>query len=199
MILRSTKNLILPGICKLQPWFLDPFRVMSIGPATYSLDLPLSMTAVQLWFHTSLFKPAGPKLAGPTALADDSHKVEAILKINKCETYAKVKWMGYDSSHNQWIRLSKLWDTAPEVMKTFLKGKERAKVSLRPRKKIWEIVLVLSFVVFYVYRLVKVKVINTRVIKFKKVVNHCSQACSCIVLMFYTALGGPSWILPLVR
>ena len=57
----------------------------------------------------------------------------------------------------------------------------------------------LSLVGFYVCRLVKLKVTNTRVKKFKKVVKHCIQACSCIVLMFYATLGGPSWLLPLVK
>ena len=52
---------------------------------------------------------------------------------------------------------------------------------------------------FYVYRLVKVKVTNSWVTKFKKVVKHCTQAFSCRILMLYAALGGPSWFLPLVR
>ena len=47
-------------------------------------------------------------------------------------------------------------------------------------------------------RLVKVKVTNTRVTKFKKVVKHCTQVCFCTVLIFYSTLGGPSWCLPLV-
>ena len=55
----------------------------------------------------------------------------------------------------------------------------------------------LSFIGFYVYKLVKVRVINTRLTKFKKILKHCTQACSCIVLVFYAALGGPSWFLPL--
>ena len=57
----------------------------------------------------------------------------------------------------------------------------------------------LSLVGFYVYRLVKIKMKNNRVAKFKKVMKHCTQACFCIVLMFYTALGGPFWLFPLVR
>ena len=91
MVFLSTKNLTLPGIHKLQPWFLGPFCVISIGAGTYSLDLLPSMAAVHPWFHTSLLKPSGPQPAGPPALADDSYKVEAILQINKRGTHAKVK------------------------------------------------------------------------------------------------------------
>ena len=56
-----------------------------------------------------------------------------------------------------------------------------------------------SFEEFYIYRLVKVKVTDTQITKFKRVMKHCIQACSCIVLMFYATLGGPSWFLPLVK
>ena len=112
-----------------------PICVMSTGPDTYCLDLPTSMAAVHPWFHVSFLKPAGPQPAGPSALEDDSYEVEAIFQINKRGTRTKVKWMGYDSSHNQWIQLYELRDTALEVMKTFLRGKERERDSLRPRKR----------------------------------------------------------------
>ena len=87
---------------------MGPFRVMSTGTGTYCLALPPSMVAVHPWFHTSLLKPAGPQPAGLTALANDSYEVEAILHINKHGIHGKVKWMGYDSYYNQWIRLSVL-------------------------------------------------------------------------------------------
>ena len=134
-----------------------------------------------------------------TCSADDSYEIEAILKINKRGTHAKVKWVGYNSSHNQCFQLSEIQDTAPEGVHSFFRGEERARVCLRPRKITWEIVLVLSHMRFYVYRLIKVKVTNYWVTELKKFVKHCTQACSCIVLMFYAALGGPSWFLPLVR
>ena len=35
MVLLATKNLQLPGIRKLQPRFVGPFRVISTGPETY--------------------------------------------------------------------------------------------------------------------------------------------------------------------
>ena len=95
------------------------------------------MAAVHPWFYASLLKPAGPQPAGPPALEDNYYEVEAILQINKRGTHAKVKWMGYDSSHNQRIRLSELQDTAPEVVKTFLRGKRsEERLSLRPKKRI---------------------------------------------------------------
>ena len=37
---------------------------------------------------------------------NDGYKFEAIIQISKHETNAKVKWMGYDFSHSQWIWLS---------------------------------------------------------------------------------------------
>ena len=123
-MLLSTKNLTLPGICKLQKWFVGPFRVQSTGLGTFHLDLPPSMATGHLWFHTRLLKPAGPQPAGPTVLADDSYEVEAILQINKHEMHAKVKWLGYDSSHKQYIRISELKNTAFEVVKTFLREKK---------------------------------------------------------------------------
>ena len=58
---------------------MGPFRVMSTGPGTYHLNLPLSIAAVHPWFHTSLPKPDGLQPAGSRALKDDSYEVEAIL------------------------------------------------------------------------------------------------------------------------
>ena len=57
----------------------------------------------------------------------------------------------------------------------------------------------LTLVAFYVCKLIKAKIINTQVIKLKKVVKHYSQACYCIVLMFYTALGSFFLVSPLVE
>ena len=79
--------------------------MLSTGLSTNHLDLPLNMAAGHPWFHTSLFKPAGLYSAGPPTLGDGSYVVSGILKINKRGTNAKVKWMGYYSSHNKWIKL----------------------------------------------------------------------------------------------
>ena len=116
MIILLNKNLMLPGIDKLQQWFIGPFRMISKGPGTYHLDLQPSMDAIHPWFHTSFLKPAGPHSSRPLTLEDDSYKVKTILKINKRGTHAKEKWMGYNSSHNQWIKLAELWETASEVV-----------------------------------------------------------------------------------
>ena len=106
--LLATKNPRLPGICKFQPLFIRTFRVISTGPGTYNLDLPPSMVAVYPQFHSSLFKPAGPQPARLFALKDDSYEVEAIFQINKCIKYDKLKWICYDLSCNQWIKLLEL-------------------------------------------------------------------------------------------
>ena len=66
------------------------------------------MAAAYPWFYTSLLKPSGPHFAGLPALEDDSYEVEAIILIKTHGTHSKVKWIGCDSSHNQWIKLSEL-------------------------------------------------------------------------------------------
>ena len=75
--------------------------MISTAGGTYHLGLPLSVASVQYWFDTSLIKPARPHSSGLSALEDDCYKLKAILQINKHEAYAKVKWMGYDSSQSQ--------------------------------------------------------------------------------------------------
>ena len=92
---------------------------MHTGPGIYCLDLLPSMAAVHSWFYTDLFKPAGLKPFGPPALEDDYYKVEAILQINKHGTHSKVKWIGYDSFHNQWIKLFELKETASKSSEDF--------------------------------------------------------------------------------
>ena len=62
-------------------------------------------------------------------------KLKPSFKSKNRGRHAKVKWMGYDSSHNQLIKLSKLRKTAIEVVKTLLRGKEQVRVSLRPIKR----------------------------------------------------------------
>ena len=62
---------------------MGPFRVLSMVPGTYHLDLLPSMADVHPWFDTSLLKSAGPQPAGPLALEDDSYEVETILQIKK--------------------------------------------------------------------------------------------------------------------
>ena len=108
---------------------------MPKGAGFYCLDLPPSIAAVQPWFRNNFPKQGGPEPAGSPALKYDSYEVEAILQINKRGTHAKVKLMGYDSSQNQWFWLSELQDTAPEVVKAFLRGKERERANLKTRKR----------------------------------------------------------------
>ena len=105
---------------------------MSMGPGTYHLDLPPSMDAVHPWFCSSTFNLVGPYPAVQPALEDDSYEFEAILQIKQRETHAKVKWIGYESSFNQWIKLSKLIKKSFGVVKTFSRGKDRDRVSLGP-------------------------------------------------------------------
>ena len=93
---------------------------------------------------------------------------------------------------NKWsiilpTRLSELWDTAPEVMKTFLRWKKPAKVSLKPRKRMWEIVLVLNLAGLCVYGLVKLKVMYSSYklyesyeTKYPSLILHCFDVLYCL-------------------
>ena len=108
MALLSAKNLRLPGINKLLLWFVGPYQVISTRLGINCLDYPPSMAAACPWFYSNLFKPARPKPTGTPALKDDSYKVEAILQSNKHRIHTQVKWIGYDSSNNQWVKLSEL-------------------------------------------------------------------------------------------
>ena len=133
MVFFFTKNLTLPGIHKFQPQFMGPFLVISTGCGSDRLDITLSMDYVHPQFHTRLLKPVGHHSAGLSALEDDSYEVEIILQINKYVIYTKEKLIGYDSSKNQQIKLSKVRKTAPEVVKTFLRGEGVSDNQLRMR------------------------------------------------------------------
>ena len=58
---------------------------------TWHLSPGSSTKHVHPWFYNSLFTPAGPQPTWRPELEDESYEVEAILKIDKCETHAKVK------------------------------------------------------------------------------------------------------------
>ena len=57
-MLLSTKNLRLPGTCKLHPRWVGPFKVMQrIGATAYKLDLQGRFHQLHPIFHTSYLKP----------------------------------------------------------------------------------------------------------------------------------------------
>ena len=120
MVLLLTNNLTLPTFanCNYSLWALpsDVYRTWYLLPGSSTKRGYCS----PIGSYQSL-KPAGPQPAGSPALVDDSYKVEAILQINKHGIHTKVKWVGYDSSQNQWIQLCELQYTAPEVVKAFLR------------------------------------------------------------------------------
>ena len=74
---------------------------MSTGANTYCLDFLPRMAAVHPWFYTNLLKLVVFQLIGLSVLKDNSYKAKTILQINKLGTYAKAKWMCYDSTHKQ--------------------------------------------------------------------------------------------------
>ena len=73
LVFVSTKILKLCGICKLYPWFLGPFSVISKIPSICCVDIPLGMAVVYLYFHTSHPKPFEPHPSRLPALEYDSY------------------------------------------------------------------------------------------------------------------------------
>ena len=56
----------------------------------------------------------------------------------------------------------------------------------------------LHLVGYYVYILVKTKVIRTWLTKFITFVYHPTQFCLCVLVIFSAALDSPPWFPPLV-
>ena len=88
-------------------------------------------------------------------------------------------------------------NTAPEVVNTFLRGKERDRLSLRPRKRIWEIVLVGSLVAFYLCRLVKIKVRNNFGLQCLRKGWNIVPRLAFAFFGVLCCLGGPLLVSPL--
>ncbi|ESK83508.1 hypothetical protein Moror_4871 [Moniliophthora roreri MCA 2997] len=117
------KNLSLgyPSL-KLSPKREGLFEVEEVlGLVTYKLKLPFQWR-IHPVFHAGLLLPYKEnKIRGPNFLeppldiveGQEEYEVEAIIrhrpkKKNQPPKEYLVSWKGYDSSHNQWLRLSSL-------------------------------------------------------------------------------------------
>ena len=69
------------------------------------LQLPLGLLYIFPWFHINLPKTTCTIEAGCKLLADKEYKVEAIVKLSKGKTHAKLHWLGYDLTFVKWIPL----------------------------------------------------------------------------------------------
>uniref|UniRef100_A0A0W0G0K3 Chromo domain-containing protein n=1 Tax=Moniliophthora roreri TaxID=221103 RepID=A0A0W0G0K3_MONRR len=110
------KNLAIGYLTKkLTPKREGPFRILEVlGPVTYRLKLP-HQWKIHSVFHAALLMPFketeahGPSFTEPPLdLIEgfEEYEVEAIMghRPKKRPREFLVSYMGYDSSHNQWIK-----------------------------------------------------------------------------------------------
>ena len=48
---------------------------------------------------------------------EEAFEVKCILKEN--QSHYKVRWLGYNMTHNSWVRKEEIEETAPEVLATY--------------------------------------------------------------------------------
>ena len=65
---------------------------------------------------------------------EEAFEVKRILKEN--QSHYKVRWLGYDMTHDSWVRKEEIEETAPEVLATYRNTlANAAKRVLRPRQR----------------------------------------------------------------
>ena len=82
----STKNLRLPGTCKLHPHWVGPFKVLQrIGATVYRLDLQGRLHQLQPVFYTSYLKPylAGGMFGAPPEPVELKGQLEYEVEVIK--------------------------------------------------------------------------------------------------------------------
>ena len=107
-----------PGLLKLKPLWVGPFWVVhAIGTNAYELDLPATLEQLHPVFNVSVLKwYEGPVLSPPDPIELDTGpelEVEAILHHwwvghHRSKLEFLVSFLGYDSSHNEWLSASHL-------------------------------------------------------------------------------------------
>ena len=115
-VLLSTKNLRLkaPGVRKLLPRFIGPFRVLRrIGEVAYKLELPSHLRLHDV-FHVSLLKPyqASGTVQPPPPLEVSDGSLEYVVEQVLTHRVRRrgqsstreylIKWEGYGPEHNSW-------------------------------------------------------------------------------------------------
>ena len=125
-ILLNMKNLPLQmvGTKRLAPLWVGPYQVLEvINSNAYILALPATLLFLHLEFSISVLKPYhGTTIPPPEAIQIDGdleYKFAEILAprhAGRCKHLEfLVSFLGYDSSHNDWLPESHLHN-APELL-----------------------------------------------------------------------------------
>ena len=117
-----------PGLCKLKPLWVGPFRVVrAIGTNAYELDLPATLERLHPVFNVSVLKHYEGQVLSPLDPIEldtgPEFEVEAILHHRRVGRHQSkleflVSFLGYDSSHNEWLPASHLTN-APHILTAY--------------------------------------------------------------------------------
>ena len=123
-VLLATRNLPikLPGSRKLKPLWVGPYPVVRrVGENAYELKLPDALASLHPVFNVSVLKGyVGSVIPPPDPVELETgpeFEVDAILRHRQvgkrcsCLDYL-VLFIGYDSSHNEWLLAANLADTS---------------------------------------------------------------------------------------
>jgi hypothetical protein len=135
MVLLSTEDLRLrSGVHKLTGRYVGPFRVLgTVNDNAVTLDLPPLLGALHPTFNITRLKPyrdgstAFPdrpqRLPQPPAVDKDTngvsqYEVESVVaqRGKGVRRELLVRWKGYGSEHDEWIRRNELRQSAPRVV-----------------------------------------------------------------------------------
>jgi len=140
---------------KLGKLFEGPFKIVErVGKLAYRLDIPEEFSRIHPVVSIAHLKPAPPGAdpynreatePGPVAVEGDneeweSYEVERILSKRtiisggkKCQEY-RIKWKGYDDTHNQWYPAEALSDSK-DLIVDFEARREQTPAPPPPRRK----------------------------------------------------------------
>ena len=119
-VLLLTKHLPLklPGSHKLKPLWVGPYQIVhACGNNAYELELPATLAKLHLVFNITLLKHyVGDVIPTPDPIKLNNgpeYEVDAILhhwRVGRWCTHLEylVSFVGYDTSHNEWLLAAKL-------------------------------------------------------------------------------------------